>query len=113
MSEIDEYIDARGAAEKLCARLTELQASISIVTQGLYHEPSSALQLIPESWPTRENLSEILLQTEKAFSNMQSRWKDIPPDKRKHVSAPFTQIADANKKGSPAKGWIWSHSETP
>jgi hypothetical protein len=95
MSELDDYIDARSNAEKIVARIKELRESMAVVSSALNQTPNKALSQLPAVWPDASELRDLVQQAANAFANMQSRWKVLPEDRRRHAMPPIQDMSGA------------------
>jgi RNA binding exosome subunit len=94
MSAIDEYLEARRAAQKISARISVFKNELQIFAVALDGSPHNALPQIPLTWLPREDLQRLLQDAVEAFDQMHALYLRLPDDQQAHVSKPLEKFRE-------------------
>jgi hypothetical protein len=92
MSNMDNYINARANVQKIAARIIALKEELNTFVTKLSNPPATAIQWIPKTWPSRDELESIMRDAVDAFREMSNRWDDLPDDLKGHAQPPIPNL---------------------
>lgn len=92
MPGIDEYLSARGNAERYVARISQFRHETEQLLAALHGRPQLAIQQLPATWINLDELRELLRGAISSFETMQNRWNELAPHDQNHISPPIMTL---------------------
>ena len=83
MSETDDYLDARNAAEKTAVRLCALKADLEAFVLLLDASPHKVR--VPPTWLDKEAIQVLVNEACEAFDVMRARWDRLPTNRQEQL----------------------------
>lgn len=91
-SEIEAYLDAFEEVQRLLKRLSAVVDQINAVAEAIADDLQDAAAMIPNDWPTRDQLRELLKEIAISKDELALKWQAVPerirnamPNKRPDV----------------------------
>jgi hypothetical protein len=77
-SEIETYLDAFEEVQALLVQLAAVVDKINGVTDAIADDPRDAAAMIPNDWPTRDELRTLLEKVAGSKDELDLKWAAIP-----------------------------------
>ena len=77
-SEIETYLDAFEEVQGLLVQLAAVVDKINGVTDAIADDPGDAAAMIPNDWPTRDELKSLLEKVATSKDDLELKWGAIP-----------------------------------
>ena len=77
-SEIETYLDAFEEVQGLLVQLAAVVDKINSVTDAIADDAGDAAAMIPQDWPTRDELKSLLEKVATSKDDLELKWAAIP-----------------------------------
>ena len=95
-SEIESYLDAFEEVQRLLVQLAAVVDKINGVTDAIADDARDAAAMIPNDWPTRDELRALLEQVATSKDELELKWAAIPERIRNAMPNKRPDMVDAD-----------------